>query len=94
MELYQLSKLSANDLTSLRLAQQKNELVLIEDIIEHDAFNKFKESLQFKFPDGKIPKKNLDDFKKNRKVAQFQNFLKSELFKIIFRDTNFMQAVD
>ena len=52
MELYQLSKLSASDLTSLRLAQQKNELVLMEDIIENDAFRKFKESLKFKYPDG------------------------------------------
>jgi hypothetical protein len=67
---------------------------LHEDLVEEDAFNKFKESLQHKFPDGNIPQKNLDYFKKGRKVAEFQKFLKSELFRIIFRDTDFMKALD
>ena len=90
MEIYEMQKKSVKDLTSLNLVKQKDELVLKEDIEEHEALQKYKTQLIHKYPDGKIPQKELNEFNKKRKHDKFNEFLKDKLFSIVFRDVEFM----
>ena len=36
----------------------------------------------------------MDKFERERKIYRFKEFLKNKLFKIIFRDAEFMKALD
>lgn len=36
----------------------------------------------------------MDEFARERKIYRFKQYLKNKLFKIIFRDAEFMQALD
>ena len=36
----------------------------------------------------------MDEFKRERKIHRFKEFLKNRIFNIIFRDTQLMKAVD
>jgi len=51
-------------------------------------------SLMNKFPDGKIPQSQINQFYKDRKIQKFKEYSKKDLFLIVFRDKNFMKALD
>ena len=50
--------------------------------------------MRHKYPSGEIPQFQMDEFAKERKIYRFKQFLKNKLFKIIFRDAEFMRAHD
>ena len=50
--------------------------------------------MRLKYPSGDIPKSEMEKFARERKIYRFKQFLKNKLFKIIFRDAEFMKALD
>ena len=94
MRVYNLKKNEAVDLTSKKLADQSSELISKEDVQYAEAFEAFKKTLLLKFPDGRIPKRELDRFNLDVKRNYFKQQLQNQLFRVVFRDTEFMKAVD
>ena len=88
-----MDKLSVNDLTSTRLAKQRGELSLKEDKIEAEALKGFIKAQNTKY-NGNIPESVIKDFQSKRKVKSFDKDLKNSLFKVIFRDKEFMDELD
>ena len=76
------------------MGKNKNIKTNKEDIEEDKLFQKFKKGLQELYPDGNIPKDKIDGFHKRLKLDRFRESLKNELFFVIFRDKEFMSALD
>ena len=72
MRVYNLKKNEAVDLTSKKLADQSSELFSKEDVQYAAAFEAFKKTLLLKFPDGRIPKRELDRFNLDVKRNYFK----------------------
>ena len=78
----------------MTLAKQREEILLPEDKEEVAALEILKEQMRLKYPSGDIPKSEMEKFARERKIYRFKQFLKNKLFKIIFRDAEFMKALD
>ena len=94
IELFNTESKQVKDLTSVALGKNKNIKTKKEDIEEDKLFQKFKKGLQELYPDGNIPKDKIDGFHKRLKLDRFRESLKNELFFVIFRDKEFMSALD